>query len=384
MKQQLILSRQLDLNSKIKKKSHFLFGPRSTGKTKLIEFSFKKNTLYINLLDHLIYHRLLKEPSLLRQLIAKNHKIVVIDEIQKLPVLLDEVHNLIEKTDLKFLLTGSSARKLKRGQANMLAGRAWACYLFPLTWKELGAHFNLEKYLNRGGLPQIYFSDHYIEEQQAYAQIYLKEEIQAEALVKRFDHFSRFLDVAALCSGEELNYESVASDCSVPARTVNNFFEILEDTLLGFSLEAFQKTKKRKAVKRAKFYFFDVGIAGFLSQRGLLKPKSELWGKAFEHFIIQEVRAYISYRNNRKSMHYWRSLDQYEVDLILDNKVAIEIKSTSSVQLKHLKGLLKLAEEKIMEKLILISEDPLERNLAGVNLYQWESFLQNLWAGKII
>lgn len=377
------LKRSLNLLNLLNKKSHFLFGARGTGKSTLAKTQLN-GAIYIDLLDDSVYSRLLRNPSILEELIPKSSKQVVIDEVQRIPQILNEVHRLIEARKIKFLLTGSSARKLTRGGANLLGGRAWEARLLPLTRTELGEHFDLFRYLNRGGLPAIYFSDYPSDELRNYLRLYLKEEIQAEALVKKLDHFARFLDVAAVANLEEQNYEAIANDAGVPARTVASYFEILEDTLIGFQLFSFQKTSKRKAIKRSKFVFFDVGVAGALAKRGLVEPGSELMGKAFEHFIIQEVRAYLAYTNQLDvPLHYWRSTTQMEVDLIIGEKIAIEIKATERTSSQDFKGLLALSEEKILKRFVLVSRDPLRRKNKIIEILPWLDFLNLLWSGEL-
>lgn len=377
------IERTLNLPNLLKKKSHFLFGARGTGKSTLARKQLP-NSVYLDLLDDLVYSRLLRNPSLLADLIPTASKLVVIDEVQRIPQLLNEVHRLIEMRRLRFLLTGSSARKLKRGAANLLGGRAWEARLLPLTSLELGDHFNLLRYLNRGGLPEIYASDHPADELRNYVRLYLREEIQAEAMVKKLDHFARFLDVAAIANLEEQNFEAIASDAGVPARTVASYFEILEDTLIGFQLLSFQKTMKRKAIKRAKFVFFDVGVAGALAKRGNVEFGSELIGKAFEHFIIQEVRAYLAYTNQLDvPMHYWRSTTQLEVDLIIGDSIALEIKASERISAQDLKGLKALAEERLLQRYMVVSRDPLTRSDGFIELVPWQHFLSRLWAGEL-
>lgn len=366
----------------MQRKSHFLLGPRGTGKTKLIEMTLPR-ALKINLLLDDVYSRLLRRPSLLDEMIPIDTKLVVIDEIQKIPVLLDEVHDLTERRGITFLLTGSSARKLKRGGANLLGGRAWESSLFPLTWAELKEDFDLTTYLNRGGLPSVYFSNYPKDELKNYVKLYLKEEIQEASTVKRLDHFVRFLDAAALANGEELNFEAIASDAGVPSRTVAGYFELLEDTLIGFQLFPFSATKKRKAIKRSKFYFFDVGVAGALSRRGQVEQGSELFGRAFEHFIVQETRAYLSYQNRDESLCYWRSVKKHEVDLVVGRECAVEIKSTERASEKHLVGLRALKEENLIKKFLLVSRDPVTRDMDGITLMPWMDFLKQLHSGLL-
>ncbi|MBN2319137.1 MAG: ATP-binding protein [Acidobacteria bacterium] len=377
----MIYSRILDLTKLLKKKSFFLFGPRGTGKTTLI-----RNTLpdayVIDLLEIQTYREYLKNPSILSE--QRMKPIVVVDEVQKLPEILDEVHRLIEKEGLIFLLTGSSARKLKRGGANLLAGRAWWAELFPLTSTEI-PDFNLITYLNRGGLPSIYPSDEYSEELKAYTAFYLKEEIQNEALTRRIAQFSEFLELMALSNGEEISYQSIAGDCGVSANTIKNYVQVLEDTLVAFQLSAFTRTRKRKAISRSKLYFFDIGVTNSLANRGEILEDSELFGKAFEHFILLEIRAYLSYTRKNHKMHYWRSTSRFEVDLVLDNCWAIEIKGTKSVQDKHLKGIRALKEEGEIQNFAVVSCDRKERKTRDdIAIIPWKRFLDKLWSGKII
>jgi predicted AAA+ superfamily ATPase len=378
------LERSLNLLKLLDKKSHFLFGARGTGKSTLAR-SQLPDAQYIDLLDESVFARLLRNPSQIEELVSSDSSHVVIDEVQRIPALLNHVHRMIENHSKRFLLTGSSARKLKHGAANLLAGRAWEARLLPLTWRELGQNFDLIKYLNRGGLPVPYFSDHPVDELRNYVNLYLKEEIQAESIVKRLDHFARFLDVAAVCNLEELNYESIGNDSGVPSRTVASFFEVLEDTLIGFQLRSFQKTSVRKAIKRSKFIIFDVGVAGAMARRGEIVAGSELWGKAFEHFIIQEVRAYISYSNHPDTpMQYWRSTTQSEVDLIVGERVAIEIKASERISNQHLKGLSALMEEGLLDRFILVSNDPIVRKSGKIEIMPYQTFLAELWDGRIV
>ncbi len=380
----MLIKRGLDLPELLKRKSHFLFGPRGTGKTSLVHKSFGAEIPFIDLLSDDVYSRLLRRPSLLEELLPKGTSFAIVDEIQKIPTLLDEVQRLIETKRIKFLLTGSSARKLKRGGANLLGGRAWESNIFPFTSFELGESFDLLRYLNTGGLPPIYLSDYPEDELRNYIKLYLKEEIQAESLVKRLDHFARFLDTAALANSEELNFENIANDAGVPARTVASYFEILEDTLVGFQVLPFARTKKRKAIKRSKFYFFDVGVAGALAKRGQIQEASESYGKAFEHFIAQELRAYLSYNVLDLDLCYWRSTTQLEVDFIVGNQLAIEVKSSHNISKRHLAGLKALEEEGLVKKFIVVSNDPIPRVMEGVELFHWREFLGRLWSNEIV
>ena len=381
----MFYKRSLNLKQLLEKKSFFLFGPRATGKTTLIHQTLKDKAKVYDLLDSEIYRKLLKNPKILEEENKTNKKIIVIDEIQKQPELLDEVHRLIQKKEWRFLLTGSSARKLKRNPVNLLAGRAWQASLFPLSWIEI-PKFNLIKYLNQGGLPAAYTSrSSYQEELNAYVSLYLREEIQNEALTRNVQAFAEFLDLIALSNGQEVNYENFSRDLQISPSTFKNYIEILNDTLLGFPLPGYTKTKKRKAITRAKYYLFDLGVTNTICHRGLIKKKSELFGKAFEHFIILEVRAYLSYARKFLNMSYWRSTSQAEVDLIIDNKIAIEIKSTPLIQDKHLKSLRFLKEEQIIKKYIVVSLDTEKRvTKDNIQILPWEMFLKKLWKGDIV
>ncbi len=374
--------RELNLKELLIKNSILLLGPRATGKSFLIKQTLSP-TLSINLLSAKEYARFSMQPSLLSELASslKTNSLIVIDEVQKIPALLDEVHLLIEEKGHRFLLTGSSARKLKKRDVNLLAGRAWNRELFPLVSSEIGSAFNLLTYLNQGGLPRSYNSEDYKSELEAYVGTYLKEEVQAEALTRNLPAFSRFLEVMALQSGEELFLEGIANDVGIQAKTISNYIEILEDTLLGFKVPAFQETKKRKAISRSKFYLFDLGVTNYLARRRNLLPGGELFGKAFEQFIIGEVRAYISYLRKDLELFYWRSVHSQEVDLIVQDLLAIEIKATDLVQEKHLKGLKALREEELIRDYLIVSQDSKIRKLDGITIYPWREFLDRLWAG---
>ncbi len=380
--------RKLNLKILVKNKSLFLFGPRSTGKTTLLIEQFKKSQI-INLLRSEVFLRLSSNPSEIRDLIRKiihdhdDEKFIIIDEIQKLPILLDEVHDLIESEKIKFILTGSSARKLKRSGVNLLAGRAWQTHLFPLSFSEI-TDFNLEKYLLIGGLPQVYTSDFPNEELDAYVNTYLKEEIKEEALVQNIIQFSRFLRIASLLNTQQINYSSIASDSSVPATTVKAYFEILDETFLGYVLHPWKESKKRKSIASGKFYFFDLGVAHFMSGLTVLNRNSDDFGKAFEHFIANELRAYLSYFRIKKELTFWRTQSKYEVDFIIGNDIGIEVKATTNVTLKHLKGLNALKEENIISKFYIVSFDKVERITENeITVVYWESFLKDLWSQKI-
>ena len=374
-------ARILNLPNLLEKKSFFLLGPRATGKSSLI-IEQLGNAKIFDLIHAPTFSDLSRRPTLIEEYAKGSDKLIVIDEVQKLPNILDEVHRIIEKYDRKFLLTGSSARKLKHGNANLLAGRAWSTNLFPLCHQEI-TDFDLLKYLTIGGLPSVYTSKNPFEELRAYTGTYLKEEIQAEAIVRKFESFITFLDIASTKVGEEIVYESIANDCGVTPRTIQNFFELLNDTLVGYTLRPFKKTKLRKSISRSKFYFFDIGVTHSLQRKTSLQENSDDYGKAFEQFIILELRAYLSYQRSYDELTFWRSQSGFEVDAIIGNKLAIEIKSTNLVQNKHLKNIKKLREEGLIKNYCIISRDSEKRIIDGITVYPWKEFLDALWGNKL-
>jgi predicted AAA+ superfamily ATPase len=376
----MLISRTLDLAALLAKKSQFLLGPRQTGKTFLVRQTLSRERIY-NLLDFSTFLRLSQNPSLLREELQGHEGPVIIDEIQKIPILLDEVQILIEEQRLHFLLTGSSARKLRRSGVNLLGGRARTIHMHALTSAELGTQFDLMRAVNYGTLPAIYLSDDPQADLKAYAGEYLKEEIAAEGLTRNVPAFSRFLEVAALSNGQIINFQTISSDAAVPRTTVQEYFSILKDTLIAEELEPWRKTKKRKAITTSKFYFFDVGVANQLQNAGKIEKKSKLFGDAFEAFIFQELAAYRDYIS-KGSVHFWRSDKGHEVDFILDEKVAIEVKGKQRLSRDDFKGLTAIQEEKLMKKHIIVCLDSVERVTAGIHVVPWQKFLKNLWSGQ--
>ncbi len=369
--------RILDIGALVKNKSYFLFGPRQTGKTSLVEHSFKNSKVY-SLLDSNIYLTLNQRPSRLREELTRDDKIVIIDEIQKLPILLDEVHLLIEKLNIKFLLTGSSARKLRRGGVNLLGGRARSQTLHPFIYKELNTTIDLLRVLNYGLIPSIYFSDFPEEDLKAYTGNYLREEIASEGLTRNIPAFSRFLEVAALCNGNIINYTQISSDAQVPKSTVQEYFKILQDTLIAEEVPAWKKTKKRKPVLTSKFYFFDVGVVRHLQHRSQLKEKSPEMGEAFETYIFHELKSYIDYVSHG-SLHYWRSKSNFETDFILNETSAIEVKAKTNIGNRDLKGLLALQEEHLLRHYVVVCLEDRPRKINNIQILPWKLFIEKLW-----
>jgi predicted AAA+ superfamily ATPase len=373
--------RAFDAAALLKKKSFFLLGPRSVGKTTLLEQQLP-HLKRVDLLDPDTLAAYATRPKRLLEIDPGPGRAIVIDEIQKLPVLLDVVQLAIQKNGLRFVLTGSSARKLKRQGVNLLGGRAWQASLHPLSYHEIPG-FELERYLTRGGLPGVYLSDSWEEDLEAYLSLYLKEEIIQEAATRDVPAFSRFLEAIGSTSGEELVVDALASDSGVKASTVRNYIDILMDTLLAFEVLPFTATKKRKAVSRSKLWIFDVGVANTLVRRGRVREGSEAFGRAFEHFIVREVQTYLSYLRSSQKLCYWRTTDQREVDLVLPGEIACEIKATSRVTERHLKGLLALKEERLLRRLAVICTEPERRVMNGIEIIPWKEFLEDLWAGRI-
>lgn len=380
----MIIQRLLNLPGLLKRKSYFLFGPRATGKSFLVRQQLKDIPV-INLLRSDLFLRLSANPTEIESIIKAypQHDTVVIDEVQRIPMLLNEVHRLIEEDQIKFLLTGSSARKLREKGVNLLAGRAREAKLFPLTSHEI-PDFNLEKYLQYGGLPPVYLSNEPEEELHAYVNTFLKEEIQAESLVRKIAGFSRFLQIAALTSGQIINFSKIANDAGLPPSTIREYYHVLEDTFIGFMLPAYTQSKKRKAISTAKFYLFDIGVKNSLAGIRQLPPQSDLYGHAFEHFIAMELTAYLSYSESKQPLTYWRSKHGHEVDFIIGDKIAIEVKSGLQTKDRHFKGLQTFAEEKICSRHILVSQDPINRKYDTVETLYWKDFLDLLWSNKIV
>ncbi|MBU9888683.1 MAG: ATP-binding protein [Candidatus Omnitrophica bacterium] len=376
-----ILCRKIDIRLPAAK-SCFLWGPRKAGKSYWIAHHLKDIQL-IDLLKTDVFAEYAARPALLRERLGNSKRLIVIDEVQKVPQLLDEVHGMIEERGAQFLLTGSSARKLRKGHANLLGGRAWRRVMLPLSYTEVSG-FKLEQALVSGMLPPHFLSPDPLEDLRSYVADYLKEEIAAEALARNIPSFSEFLRVAALTSSELLNYTNVAREAGVSQRTVRAYFDILEDTFLGFRLEPWVRSQSRRMILAEKFYFFDVGVAGYLARRHPV-PGSSDFGKAFEHFILMELRAYQAYRQPEMPIRYWRTSSGQEVDFLLgEREVAIEIKS-GKVHEGDLRGLQALLADGPVKRAIVVSMEKEPRRVAGhIEILPWQEFLELLWSGKIV
>jgi len=373
------IERILDLPPLLDKKSHFLFGPRQTGKTFLIQNTLKKARVY-DLLDSSIFLALSREPARIAQELTPQDHLVVIDEIQRLPELLNEVHRLIESRRIRFLMTGSSARKIRRGGINLLGGRARIKHLHPLTCRELGKRFDLIRALERGLLPSIYFSDDPSADLESYTGLYLQQEVVAEGTIRNIPAFSRFLRIAALCNGTIVNFTKVSNDAQVARTTVYEYFEILKDTLILHELPAWRKSKKRKPLASSKYYFFDVGIVATLQGR-VFRPGTPEYGEAFETYLFHELMCYRDYIR-QEPLSYWRSSSGFEVDFIIGDHTAIEVKAKENISPHDIKTLQALSEEKILKRYLCVSLEPRMRRIGEVTILPYKEFLDNLWNGN--
>jgi uncharacterized protein len=367
------------------KESIFLWGARQTGKSTLLKYLFPEN-LYIDLLLSDIYENYRRNPSLLREIVLgyNGHYPIIIDEVQRIPELLNEVHWLIENKGARFILSGSSPRKILYSGTNLLGGRALRYELYPLISQEI-PDFDLLRALNHGLLPRHYLSANPQKMLSAYIGSYLQDEIIAEAKIRNVQSFTRFLEVAAFSNGEIVNYTNIAGDCGVSSPTIREYFQILNDTLIGRFLPSYQKRPKRRTILSPKFYFFDVGIANYLLKRKHIEPGNETFGKAFEHFIYHELYSHSHYSQSEYPISFWRTTSGFEVDFILgDNEVAVEVKATPLAQERQLKGLKSFAEDYKVNRLMLVSNDPQVRKSGNIDILPWRVFLDKLWNGEII
>ena len=378
-----MFQRRLQLQKLIEGSSIFLFGPRQTGKTTLVHMQFSQ-ARYFNLLESDTFRELTARPELIRKSLTKRDRVIVVDEIQRLPTLLNEIQAIIDsRPDARFVLTGSSARTLRRKGTNLLGGRAGVSHLFPLLTSEIGKPL-IEKRCEIGSLPRVLLSPKPRQDLRNYVGVYLSEEIRAESLVRNIETFSRFLEVAALSNGALINFTKIGSDAGVPPRTVREHFQILEDTLLGTLLPPYQKTVKRKPISTAKFYLFDVGVANMLMKREQVLPGSREFGEALEHLIFCELSAYLSYTNSSRRLSFWRSQSQLEVDFVIGDDIAIEVKATARVGKSDFKGLRALAEEiPLKRKIVVCLENSRWQEDDGIEIIPANDFLHDLAEGRV-
>lgn len=373
-------------------KSFFIFGPRQTGKSTLLNFTFpKEHVLYYNLLLSDEYRRLSARPEVFREEVLsrnKNKSHVILDEVQRIPELLNEVHALIESPGAPyFCMSGSSARKLKKSHANLLAGRAWTYYLHPFTHIELGEHFSLEKALRFGTLPPVYLSENEentIKTLKSYTETYLKEEVEAESLLRKIASFHRFMPLAASENGNVINFSAIARETGTTYKTVREYFKIFEDTLIGFFLYPYISSWRKRLVKHPKFYFFDIGVARAIAGKSaaVLEPGTREYGKAFEHFIVLEIIRLRDYAEKDLKISFFRTEQGTEVDLILENPdgriFAVEVKASIEPHSSELRGLKSFARDFPQAELICICLAPKQRETDGIKIMPWRDFFAHI------
>jgi predicted AAA+ superfamily ATPase len=372
-----------------KRQSAFLWGPRKTGKSTYLRAAFPRS-LTFDLLQTDLMLDLARRPALLRErlLAAAPQSLrspVILDEVQKVPALLDEVHWLIENRRLRFILCGSSARKLRRGRINLLGGRAWRYEMHPLVSVEVG-DFDLLQALNRGLVPSHFLSPGYKRSLEAYVVDYLKEEVFDEGLTRNVAAFSRFFDAVGFSHGDLTNYANIARDCGVDAKTVKEYYQILVDTLLGTFVEPWKKRQERQVIgKAAKFYLFDVGVAGAITRRHIAEERGEPFGRALEHFVLMEILAHRSYRDLGYGVHFWRTKSGLEVDFVLgEGEVAVEVKGTSRLDTSDFRSLRAFLEDNRPRRAIVVCNERAPRVYEGIEVLPWREFLSRLWGGGIM
>ncbi len=384
------LKRILDMELP-RQQSAFLWGARKTGKTTYLKGRFP-NSLVYDFLKTDLFFEISKDPSRLRERILAKDNIalkepIILDEVQKIPQVLDEVHWLIENKGLRFVLCGSSARKLKKGHANLLGGRAWRYELFPLVSQEIGK-VNLLRVLNHGLIPLHYLQndEDCKKSLEAYVQDYLREEVFAEGLTRNIPAFSRFFDAFGYSHGEITNYCNIARECGVDSKTVKEYYQILVDTLLAVRIEPFKKRQSRQVITKAsKYYMFDVGVAGYLTKRHLTEQRGAEFGKAFEHFLLMEIVAHRSYAGKDFAINFWRTKSGLEVDFVLGmGEVAIEIKGSGRIDRKDMNGLDVFTKEYSPKRSIIVCNEKEKRLHGKIEILPWGIFLQQLWTGKIL
>ena len=370
-----------------KTKSYFLFGPRQTGKSTLVKSLIGPQDLYFDLLPQRNFLNYAKNPGRIREEILAGLKqnkglLCIIDEIQKIPALLDEVHELIESKGVRFILTGSSARKLRRGGANLLAGRAYTYQLFPLTFREIEESFDLEKALRVGTLPVLWGTDEEDPHEflRSYTETYLKEEVAAEGLVRNIGPFAQFLDIAAANDGETVNFNNIARECSVSVKTVQQYYQILEDTFLAIKLPAWSKSERRRLVAHPRYYFFDTGVTNALAHTLTDQLNPKVYGRRFEQFVICQIMAFIQYMRMDLQLYYWRTHHGAEVDLLLckGSRIicALEIKSSQNIARENLTGLLSfISENPKVEAYVLGRQQNARLINRTITVMNWDHFI---------
>lgn len=384
-----IISRHLKINLP-EKQSCFLWGPRKTGKSTLLKLHFAQSA-YFDLLDTDLLYEYTKRPGLFGEHVAALSSVqrklpILVDEIQKVPPLMDEIHRLIERERLHFVLCGSSARKLKRVGTNLLGGRAWRFALHPFTTAEIGSNWQILDLLNRGLIPTHLLQPGTRRSIKAYVQDYLKEEVFAEGLTRNIPAFSRFFEAMAFSHGELVNYSNIARECGVDSKTVKEYYQILVDTLLGRFVEPYRKQQNRQVITRApKFYLFDVGVAGGITRRNIEEERGAQFGAALEHLILMELSAHANYTEIDYPIHFWRTKTGLEVDFILGRgEVAIEVKGSKKVGTSEMRPIKSFIDEHHPNKAIIVCNEKIPRKTGDILILPYRNFFEKLWAGDII
>ncbi len=382
------VKRYVDLDRTLERKSVFLIGPRMCGKSMFVKNEVRKPVLYWDLLSNSLYYRIIRNPALLEETLRAEgltEGLVVIDEIQRSPALLYTVHQFIENTDLTFLMTGSSVRKIKTGGVNLLGGRALAKKLHPLCYPEIKdrSDYSLERIFKTGLLPSMYLNEEGADEAlDAYNGLYLEMEIQLENEVNDLPGFISFLEKAALSNAQQINFSSFASEVGVSRQAIKTWYKILLDTLMVRQIRPYGKTKKRKETSFSRFYFFDTGVLRSIARMNVPTETMSEYGTLFETYIAMELTAYIDYSGHSEAdLTYYRTSDgKREVDFIIKDEVAIDVKCAKSITDKHLKNLRELKEEGIFSKYIVVSREESARMLDdGILILPWKTFLERLW-----
>jgi len=368
-----------------KASSYFLFGPRGTGKSTFLREQYQ-NAKVVDLLDDKTYVSLNNDPARLEPIIQSMHKgeVLIIDEVQKSPALLSKIHQIMESPafpKIQFILTGSSSRKLKQKGADLLAGRAIIKTMHPFMASELGKHFNLESSLELGLVPVVWSSLNPSETLSSYIALYLREEVKQEQLVRNLEAFSRFLEAMSFSHGEILNLSNVARECSVKRSTIEGYLEVLEDLLLGYRISSFKKRNRKQTIESEKFYFFDTGVFRSLRPTGPLDPQETSVGQALEGLVMQNLKAWIAYRNKNEQIYFWRTKSSNEVDFVIYGPktfMAIEVKNSNKLSNDHFSGLKSFKEDYPEAECILLYRGKMREKRFGIDCVPVSEFLLSL------
>ena len=382
------IRRALKIEDLLEESSLFLFGPRMTGKTSYIENELqKKAILSITFLDGDTLDAFRRNPVLLRSMLnGKTEGFVIIDEVQLFPPVLLDIQHIITHSDMQFLLTGSSARKLKKSGSNLLGGRAGIVSMHPLVWKEIkDRNPDLDSIFATGMLPKVFLARSYQTQLRNYVRGYLDKEIAPEGERRDLGVFSNFLMFAASENTELMNFSNVSRDIGMSADTIKEWYQILVDTFIGYYLRPYRKGSKRTPVNTSKFYFFDVGVARVAARMPVPSETMTEYGKMFENYIFMELKAYIDYNMTDDELYFWRTREGYEVNFVIENKVAIEVKTARNITNKELKGLRAFMDENAVKDYIIVCRELFERTTEdGIKIVPWKIFLDKLWNNEII